>query len=308
MKTDVLILGSGPAGYTAAIYAARAGRSVRLIAGPQLGGQLTIAALVENYPGWIDGISGPELMEQMRKQVEKLGTEIVYDAICSVDFSGKPLKCIGESGTVYVGESVVIATGAEAKWLGVSGEKEYRGAGVSACATCDGFFFKNKDVAVIGGGNTAVGEAIFLTNFARAVTLIHRRDALAAEKLMQKRLLSNQKINVIWNTVVTEIRGNGTCVKSLELRDVVNNSTSDFAVDGVFIAVGHSPATSAFIGAIDLDKNGHIITYDGGTKTSIPGVFAAGDVCDAVYKQAITAAAHGCMAALGADEFLSTNN
>ncbi|MDR1362209.1 MAG: thioredoxin-disulfide reductase [Holosporaceae bacterium] len=306
MESDVLILGSGPAGYTAAIYAARAGRSVKLIAGPQPGGQLTITSTVENYPGFAAGISGPELMDQMGAQVLKYGVTIVQDVICSVDFSAGPPQCIGESGVIYTGKSIIIATGATARWLGIPGEKEYRGSGVSACATCDGFFFRNKSVAVVGGGNSAVEEAIFLTNFAQSVTLIHRRNTLAAEKLLQKRLQDNPRIHCLWNTVVTDILGDGLKVKTLLLKNIDDDSISEIAVDGVFVAIGHSPATSAFTGALELDKNGGIVTF-AGTSTSVPGIFAAGDVCDDVYKQAITAAAQGCMAALDADKFLSTN-
>ncbi|GHU16772.1 thioredoxin reductase [Alphaproteobacteria bacterium] len=306
MESDVLIIGSGPAGYTASVYAARAGRKTRLIAGSQQGGQLMITSFIENYPGFMDPISGPELMDRMREQSEKVGVEIAQDVICDVDFSTNPLKCIGESGTVYESKSVIIATGANSKWLGVPGETKYRGTGVSACATCDGFFFKNKEVAVVGGGNTALEEAIFLTNFAKSVTLIHRRDTLRGEKLMQKRLLENPKIKVIWNTTVEDIIGDGNRVTALQLQNVSDNSVSEMPIDGVFIAIGHQPATSVFAGKIEVDENGYIITKDR-TKTSVVGVFAAGDVCDPIYRQAITSAGQGCMAAVDADKFLSVN-
>ncbi|MDR0677668.1 MAG: thioredoxin-disulfide reductase [Holosporaceae bacterium] len=301
--TDVLIMGSGPAGYTAAIYAARAGRSVKIISGFEPGGQLMITSSIENYPGFAEGISGPELMERMKQQVEKTGAEIIFDSIKSVDFSRKPFVCIGDSGEAYKSKVVIISTGASAKWLGIPGEEKYRGAGVSACATCDGFFFRNKNVAVVGGGNTAVEEALLLTNFASSVTLIHRRDKLRAEKIMQDRLLKNPKINVMWNTTVSEILGNGTKVTELSL--IKNEVNVSKAIDGVFIAVGHQPATSIFNEQLKIDGNGYIITPEANTSTSIPGIFAAGDVCDPNYRQAIISAAKGCMAALDADKFLS---
>ena len=296
---DILIIGSGPAGYTAAIYAARAGRTTHLITGAQQGGQLTITSSIENYPGFASSISGPELMEQMRQQVASIGVKIIYDTIASVDFpvsinfSNEFFRAIGESGAVYEGKSIVIATGAGARWLGIPGENEYRGRGVSACATCDGFFFRDKDVAVVGGGNVAVEEAIFLTNFAKSVTLIHRRDELRAEKIMQKRLLS-------------EIEGDGNKVTKLKLRDTKTNEISYKEIDGVFIAIGHQPNTTPFKGKIDLDASGYIITKVGTVKTSIEGVFAAGDVCDPIYRQAITSAGQGCMAAIEADKYLAS--
>jgi thioredoxin reductase (NADPH) len=305
MESDILIIGSGPAGYTASIYAARAGRKTRLITGPQPGGQLMITSFIENYPGFADPISGPELMERMREQSERVGVEMVSDIVCAVDFSANPLKCVGESGAEYRSKSVIIATGASSKWLGIPGETAYRGLGVSACATCDGFFFRNKNIAVIGGGNTAVEEAIYLTNFARSVTLIHRRDSLRAEKLMQQRLLENPKINVIWNTVVTEILGDGNRVTELSLRNISDNSDSRMLIDGIFVAIGHQPATFIFAGKIDMDENGYIITKNGCQQTSVAGVFAAGDVCDPVYRQAITSAGQGCMAAINADRFIT---
>ncbi|GHU11925.1 thioredoxin reductase [Alphaproteobacteria bacterium] len=306
MKSDVLIIGSGPAGYTASIYAARAGRKTKLIAGPQQGGQLMITSFIENYPGFVDPISGPELMDRMREQAEKIGAEIVQDVICDVDFSTNPFKCVGESEIVYESKSVIVATGASSKWLGIPGETKYRGTGVSACATCDGFFFRNKEIAVVGGGNTALEEAIYLTNFAKSVTLIHRRDTLRGEKVMQKRLLENPKIKVVWNTTVADILGDGNRVTAIQLLNVSDNSVSEMPIDGVFIAIGHQPATSVFVGKIDMDANGYIITKDG-TKTSVAGVFAAGDVCDPTYRQAITSAGQGCMAGIDSDKFLSVN-
>jgi thioredoxin reductase (NADPH) len=305
--TDVLIIGSGPAGYTAAIYAARAGRSTKIITGQQQGGQLMITSLVENYPGFADPISGPVLMDQMRQQSEKNGVEITADTIESVNFSKRPFTCTGESGTVYEGKTVIIATGANAKWLGIPGEEKYRGAGVSACATCDGFFFRNKDVAVIGGGNAAVEEAIYLTNFAKSVTLIHRRDELRAEKIMQTRLLDNPKISVIWNTKVAGIIGDGGRVTELLLAGVKDATETRKSIDGVFVAIGHQPAAFIFKGQLEMDKNGYIITDKISSRTSTAGVFAAGDVCDPNYRQAVVSAGHGCMAAMDADKFLSVN-
>ena len=309
---DVMVIGSGPAGYTAAIYAARAGRVTHLITGAQQGGQLTITSSIENYPGFASSISGPELMEQMRQQVESMGVKIICDTIASVDFpiladfSGKLFKAVGESGTVYESKTVIIAIGAGARWLGIPGETEYRGRGVSACATCDGFFFRNKDVAVIGGGNVAVEEAIFLTNFAKSVTLIHRRDELRAEKILQKRLFVNPKVTVVWDTIVSEIEGDGNRVTRLKLRDTKTNEISYKELDGVFVAIGHQPNTAIFKGKIDLDSSGYIITKAGTVKTSLNGIFAAGDVCDPIYRQAITSAGQGCMAAIEADRFLAS--
>lgn len=309
---DVLVIGSGPAGYTAAIYAARAGRVTHLITGAQQGGQLMITSSIENYPGFASSISGPELMEQMRQQVESMGVKIICDTIASVAFSvlvdssSKLFKAAGESGAVYESKTVIIATGAGACWLGIPGESEYRGRGVSACATCDGFFFRNKDVAVVGGGNVAVEEAIFLTNFAKSVTLIHRRDALRAEKIMQERLFENPKVNVLWDTVLSEIEGDGNKVTRLKLRDTKTNEVSYKEIDGVFVAIGHQPNTAIFKGKIDLDAAGYIVTESGTVKTSVDGVFAAGDVCDPIYRQAITSAGQGCMAAIEADRFLAS--
>ncbi|MDR0555969.1 MAG: thioredoxin-disulfide reductase [Holosporaceae bacterium] len=302
-KVDILIMGSGPAGYTASIYAARAGRSTRLITGPQPGGQLMITSSIENYPGFVDPISGPSLMDQMRQQAEKAGVEIMNDVTASVDLSSNPFVCVGESGTTHRCNALIIAVGACAKWLGIPGETRYRGSGVSACATCDGFFFRQKDVAVIGGGNVAVEEAIYLTNFAKKVVLIHRRNELRAEKIMQIRLMKNPKIEVLWNTKTMDILGDGVKVTSLLLS--TPDGEVERPIDGVFVAIGHRPATSIFDGQLEMDKNGYIVTDKTSSCTSSPGVFAAGDVCDPVYRQAIVSAGHGCMAARDADWFLS---
>lgn len=303
---DVLILGSGPAGYTAAIYAARAGRKVKLLTGPQQGGQLIITSFIENYPGFTDPISGIELMERMKGQAEKVGVEISYDTIHKVDFSQRPFKCFGESA-VYESRTVVVATGARAKWLGLAGEKEYMGRGVSACATCDGFFFRNKDVVVVGGGNTAVEDAIYLTNFAKSVTLVHRRDSLRAERIMQERLFSNEKINVIWNAELVDIIGNESKVTKISLRDTKTGEISQRDVDGVFIAIGYKPETEIFMNHLEIDKDGYIVRATDSSKTSVDGVFVAGDVCNAIYRQAVVSAAQGCMAGIDADKFISIN-
>ena len=305
--TEILIIGSGPAGYTAGIYSARAGRKTVIVAGPQRGGQLMITSEIENFPGFAEPVSGPELMERMYEQAKRVGVEIIEDVISSADLSPDNLKCIGESGKEYSAKALIIATGASAKWLGIPGEKEYRGTGVSACATCDGFFFRNKDVAVIGGGNTAVEEALFLTNFANSVTLIHRRDSLRAEKIMQKRLLENSKINVLWNTKVAEVLGDGERVTGLLLKTEDNKEFKQ-PFHGVFVAIGHKPETSIFSGQLETDEKGYILVEKGSTRTSKKGVFAAGDVCDPVYRQAITSAAQGCMAANDANGFLSMNS
>jgi len=301
---DVLVIGSGPAGYTAAIYSVRAGYKVKLITGNQDGGQLTITSFIENYPGFSEKITGPELMMKMRQQAENLGVQIEYDMVESVDFSNKPFICKGESGNVYESRSVIVATGANAKWLGLESEDRYKNKGVSACATCDGFFFKNKIVAVIGGGNAAVEEAIYLTNFAEKVFLIHRRDSLRAEKIMQDRLMENPKIEVVWNSRVAEILGDEKKVTGILLEN--NGELRKIELNGVFVAIGHSPATQIFDGKLDLDENGYIIVD--GTKTSVKGVFAAGDVCDPIYRQAIVSAGQGCKAAIDADKFLSTES
>jgi thioredoxin reductase (NADPH) len=305
--SKVLILGSGPAGYTAAIYAARANLEPTLIQGLQPGGQLSITTDVENYPGFADPIQGPWLMEQMQAQTENVGAKIVTDLIVKVDLSQRPIRCAGDSGAVYTGDTLIIATGASARWLGLDSETKFRGFGVSACATCDGFFYRDKQVAVVGGGNTAVEEAIFLTNFARKVTLIHRRDALRAEKVMQDRLFKNPKIEVVWNHVVTQIQGEESPlgVTGLRLRDVRDESEKDLPADGVFVAIGHDPATGLFAGQLDMDDEGYIVTKSDSTATSRPGVFAAGDVRDKVFRQAVTAAGMGCMAALEAEKFLA---
>ncbi|MDR1334814.1 MAG: thioredoxin-disulfide reductase [Holosporaceae bacterium] len=300
--SEILVMGSGPAGCTAAIYAARAGRKTSLITGPHQGGQLMITSIIENFPGFPEPVSGPVLMDCMRRQAENFGVQVLSDTIESVDFSNKKIKkCRGESGTSYEAAAIIVATGANARWLGVSGEITYRGAGVSACATCDGFFFKNKNVAVVGGGNTAAEEAIFLTNFAKSVTLIHRKDSLRAEKILQRRIFDNPKINILWNSVVVAIDGDGKKVTGLLLKNVQDNSKSSLPMDGVFIAIGHQPATDIFVGQLALDDDGYIITD--GRKTSVDGVFGAGDVCDKIYRQAITSAGHGCSAALEADAF-----
>ncbi len=303
--TKVLIIGSGPAGYTAAIYAARAGLSPILVTGMEPGGQLMITTEVENYPGFTDVIQGPWLMEQMKGQAEKVGTELISDYIKEVDFSSRPYKATGESGATYEGETIIIATGAKARWLGIKGEQEFQGKGVSACATCDGFFFRGKEVAVIGGGNTAVEEALFLANFCSKITLIHRRDELRAEKIMQKRLFENDKIDVLWNHTAEEVLGDETGMTGLRLKDTQTGEETQIDKHGMFIAIGHDPATDLFKEKLDMDEDKYLITAPNSTATSVPGVYGAGDVADHVYRQAVTAAGMGCMAALEADRFLS---
>lgn len=305
--TKVLIIGAGPAGYTAAIYAARANLNPVQVLGVQPGGQLMITTDVENYPGFAETIQGPWLMDQMRCQAEHVGTQMVEDMIAKVDFSARPFQCWGEDGAHYVAETVIIATGAQAKWLGIPSEEKYRGFGVSACATCDGFFFRNKRVAIVGGGNTAVEEAIFLTNHAEHVTLIHRRDALRAEKIAQDRLFRNPKISVIWNAAVEEILGaeSPPSVTGLRLRDTKTNALSEMSVDGLFVAIGHTPMSEVFKDHLATDKEGYLLVKPNSTATDIPGVFAAGDVQDKVFRQAVTAAGQGCMAAIEAERFLS---
>jgi thioredoxin reductase (NADPH) len=307
--TKVLIIGSGAAGYTAAIYAARANLAPLLVRGIQPGGQLTITTDVENYPGFAEVIQGPWLMEQMFEQAKHVGTEMVEDTIVSVDLSKRPFKAIGDGGQVYTGDTVVIATGASARWLGLESEKTFMGFGVSACATCDGFFYRGKEVAVIGGGNTAVEEALYLTNFASKVYLVHRRDELRAEKIMQDRLFKNEKIEVIWDHALEEVVGSQKppSVTAARLKNTKTGAMQDIAVDGVFIAIGHDPNTKLFAGQLDMYEDNYIRTIPGTTQTSVEGVFAAGDVQDRIYRQAVTAAGTGCMAALEAERFLAEN-
>ena len=307
IATRVLIIGAGPAGYTAAIYAARANLAPVLLTGLQPGGQLMITTDVENYPGFATAIEGPALMEQMQAQAVHVGTTIVNDLAMAVDFLARPFRVTGDSGTVYLADTVVIATGAQARWLGLPSEKRLQGAGVSACATCDGFFYRGKQVAVVGGGNTAVEEALFLTHHADKVTLIHRRDMLRAEKIMQRRLFAHPKIEVIWNSAVEEVLGGGQpeVVTGLRLRDLPTGAETSLPVDGVFIAIGHTPTTSVFRGHVELDDEGYVVTPPGQTTTSVPGVFAAGDVQDKHWRQAVTAAGTGCIAALEAERFLT---
>ena len=302
----VLILGSGPAGYTAAIYAARAMLKPLLIQGIQPGGQLTITTDVENYPGFADVIQGPWLMDQMRAQAEHVGTEIITDHVVEADVKGRPFRLTGDSGAIYTSDVLIIATGAQASWLGLASEEAYKGFGVSACATCDGFFFRDKKVVVIGGGNTAVEEALFLTRFASEVTVAHRRDAFRAEKILQQRLFANPKIKVRWNTVLEEVVGTREPkgVTGARLRDVVSGDIETVDCDGIFIAIGHKPATELFQGQLAM-RRGYIVTAADSTATDIPGVFAAGDVTDDVFRQAVTAAGLGCMAALEAEKYLA---
>ena len=306
-QSRVLILGSGPAGLTAAVYASRANLGPVLVHGIQPGGQMTITTDVENYPGFAEVIQGPWLMDQMRAQAESVGTEMFSDIVESVDLSKRPFVCVGDSGQVFEGETLIISTGAQARWLGLESEGSYKGFGVSACATCDGFFFKGKTVAVVGGGNTAVEEALFLTNFASKVWLIHRRDKLRAEKLLQDRLFANKAVEIIWDHEVEEVVGhsNPRSVTGLRLKSVSGASRRDLSVDGLFVAIGHTPNTQLFEGQLDMDEEGYIVTAPDTTKTNIPGVFAAGDVQDKIYRQAVTAAGSGCMAALDAEKFLA---
>ena len=304
----VLILGSGPAGYTAAIYAARAMLKPLLIEGSQPGGQLTITTDVENYPGFADVIQGPWLMEQMRAQAEHVGTEVVMDQISNVDLKRRPFVLKGESGDTYTCDVLIICTGAQARWLGIPSEEKFKGHGVSACATCDGFFYKGKEVVVVGGGNTAVEEAIFLTNFAKRVTVVHRRDHFRAEKILQDRLFKNPKIEVIWDHSVDEIVGseNPKSVTGVKLKNARTGAITERAADGVFIAIGHAPATQLFKGQLETNHSGYLVTRPDSTATATPGVYAAGDVKDEVYRQAVTAAAMGCMAALEAERYFAT--
>ena len=302
----VVIIGSGPAGYTAAIYAARAMLEPVLIQGIQPGGQLTITTDVENYPGFAEVIQGPWLMEQMQKQAEHVGTRIVTDHVSKVDLAHRPFRLECDSGDRYLADSVIIATGAQARWLELPSEQKFKGYGVSACATCDGFFYRNKEVVVIGGGNTAVEEALFLTNFASKVTVVHRRDSFRAEKILQDRLFKNPKISVLWNTVLEEVVGgeNPLKVKGVILRNVKTGAFTEMPADGVFIAIGHTPASELFVGQLETKPSGYLVTA-ASTATSVPGVFAAGDVTDDVYRQAVTAAGQGCIAALEAERFLA---
>lgn len=303
----VLILGSGPAGLTAAIYTARASLEPMLIAGMQPGGQMTITTEVENYPGFADPIQGPWLMEQMQKQAENVGTRMVNDLVTDIDFSTRPFRVSADSGKTFTADALIVATGASARWLGLPSEEKFKGFGVSACATCDGFFFRGKKVAVVGGGNTAVEEAIYLTNHAEHVTLVHRRDALRAEKIMIDRMLANPKISVVWDSVIDEVLGteNPLGVTGARLKNVKTGETSELALDGVFIAIGHTPNTTLFKDKLDMDSEGYLITRPDSTATNIPGVFAAGDVQDKIFRQAVTAAGTGCMAAIETERFLA---
>jgi len=309
-RTKVLIIGSGPAGYTAAIYAARAMLEPIIVQGIQPGGQMTITTDVENFPGFADVIQGPWLMDQMKAQAEHVGTRILNDVITEVDLSKRPFVARGDTGDEYVGDTLLVCTGAQARWLGLESEGKFQGFGVSACATCDGFFYRGKEVAVVGGGNTAVEEALFLTNFATKVTVIHRRNAFRAEKIMQQRLFANPKVEVVWDSVVEEVLGTETPpgVSGLKIRNVKTDMISELKIDGLFIAIGHQPATSLFEGQLDMDDGKYILTRPDSTATNVPGVFAAGDVKDKVYRQAVTAAGMGCMAALEAERFLAANH
>jgi len=305
--TKVLILGSGPAGYTAAIYAARAMLKPLLVHGSQPGGQLSTTTDVENYPGYSKVIQGPWLMEEMKDQAQAVGTEMIQDHINKVDLSEKPFKAIGDSGQTYTADSIIISTGAQARWLNLKSEQKFRGFGVSACATCDGFFFKDKEVAVVGGGNAAVEEAMFLTKFASKVKLIHRRNELRAEKMLQKKLKANKKVEIIWDTVVEEVVGENEpkSVSAIKIKNVKDKKIKELKVDGLFIAIGHDPATTLFKNQLEMDKEGYLITKPDSTETNIPGVFAAGDVKDKIFRQAVTAAGMGCMSALEAEKYLS---
>jgi len=309
--TKVLIIGSGPAGYTAAIYAARANLKPVQILGLEPGGQLTITTDVENYPGFADPIQGPWLVEQMQAQAKHVGTEMIYDLVTDVDFTKRPFVAKCDSGKIFTADTVILCTGAKARWLGLESEKQFRNMGVSACATCDGFFFKNKNVAVVGGGNSAVEEALFLSNICKSVTLIHRRDKLRAEKIAQDRLFVKENVKVIWNAEVAEVKGikpgqgDMPGVNGLVLKDTTNGKTQEIAVDGMFVAIGHDPATDLVKGKLNLDKEGYVITAPDSTATNIPGVYAAGDVKDKTYRQAVTAAGMGCMAALEADKYIA---
>ena len=305
----VLIIGSGPAGYTAAIYAARANLKPRLVSGLEPGGQLTITTDVENYPGFADVIQGPWLMEQMKLQAEHVGTQMTNDVIVEVDLSRRPFFAKGDSGDIYLADVVIVATGAQARWLGLPSEQKFRGFGVSACATCDGFFFRGKEVVIVGGGNSAVTEALYLTNHATKVTIIHRRDHFRAEKVLQDRLLSHPKIKVIWDSVVDEVIGKAEppTVTGVKVRNVKTGAVSELKTNGFFVAIGHTPATQIFKGQVKMDAEGYIVTKPDSTETNIPGVFAAGDVKDKIFRQAVTAAGLGCMAALEAEKYVAAH-
>ena len=309
--SPVLIIGSGPAGYTAAIYAARAMLKPVLVTGLQQGGQLMITTDVENYPGFADPIQGPWLMEQMLKQAEHVGTEIINDIIVEVDVDSRPFRAKGDSGTIYTADALIVATGAQAKWLNIPSEKTFQGFGVSACATCDGFFYRNKDVVVIGGGNSAVEESLYLSNLARSVTVIHRRNEFKAEKILQERLFKKQNVKILWDMVVEEITGDAgkaplpPSVSGIRLRNVRTNAVTDMPIDGVFVAIGHAPAVELFAGKLKQKPNGYLWTEPNSTRTDVPGVFAAGDVADDIYRQAVTAAGLGCMAALEAEKYVA---
>lgn len=309
VHAKVVIIGSGPAGYTAAIYAARAMLEPTLIQGLQPGGQLTITTDVENYPGFADVIQGPWLMEQMQKQAEHVGTKIVTDYVSKVELSQRPFKLICDSGDVYLADALIIATGAQARWLDLPSEQKFKGYGVSACATCDGFFYRNKEVIVVGGGNTAVEEALFLTNFASKVTVVHRRDHFRAEKILQDRLFKHPKIDVVWDSALDDVMGsdNPMKVRSVRLKNVKTGAITERDIDGVFIAIGHSPSSELFVGQLEMKPSGYIATAGHSTATSVPGVFAAGDVTDDIYRQAVTAAGQGCMAALETEKFLAAH-
>ena len=307
--TKVLIIGSGPAGYTAAVYAARAMLKPIMVTGMEPGGQLTTTTDVENYPGFAEVIQGPWLMEQMKEQAQAVGTEMIQDHISSVNFKSKPFEAIGDGGQKYTADTIIISTGAQARWLNIESEQKFRGFGVSACATCDGFFFKNKTVAVVGGGNAAVEEAMFLTKFASKVKLIHRRNELRAEKMLQKKLMENKKIEIVWDTIVEDVLGNKDPknVTGLKVKNVKTNQSEEMKIDGLFIAIGHDPATQLFKDQLKMDKEGYLVTKPDSTETNVPGVFAAGDVKDKIFRQAVTAAGMGCMAALEAEKHLSHN-
>jgi len=305
----LVIVGSGPAGYTAAIYAARAMLSPVLIQGIQPGGQLTITTDVENYPGFADVIQGPWLMEQMQKQAEHVGTEFVTDTVVKADLKQRPFRLECDSGDIYLADALIIATGAQARWLDLQSEQKFKGYGVSACATCDGFFYRNKEVIVVGGGNTAVEEALFLTNFASKVTVVHRREGFRAERILQDRLFKNPKIDVVWDTVLEDVSGdeNPLKVRAVKLKNIKTGAVTERNVDGVFIAIGHQPASELFAGQVQMKPSGYIVTASHSTATSVAGVFAAGDVTDDIYRQAVTAAGQGCMAALEAEKFLAAH-